>query len=76
MIDLKFERIRSLREDNDFSQAFVGSKINVPQRTYAYYETGERTIPPEVLIAIADFHKTSVDYLLGRTNTKIPYPKK
>ena len=63
-----FRRIRDLREDKDLSQAFVGKAINVPQRTYAYYETGERTIPPQVLIALAKFHNTSVDYLLGLTD--------
>ena len=74
VVDLKFERIRNLREDKDLTQALVGKKINVPQRTYAYYESGERSIPPEVLIAIADFHRTSVDYLLNRTNNQAPYP--
>ena len=44
-----FHRIKDLREDNDMTQAQVGEKINVPQRTYAYYETGERMIPPHVL---------------------------
>ncbi|MCI5735325.1 MAG: helix-turn-helix domain-containing protein, partial [Eubacterium sp.] len=41
-----------------------------PQRTYAYYESGERTIPPEILIALADFYNTSIDYILGRTDKK------
>ena len=61
-------RIRDLREDNDLTQAQVGAKINVPQRTYAYYETGERMIPPHVLCALADLYDVSVDYLLERTN--------
>ena len=61
-------RIRDLREDRDLTQAVVGAAINVPQRTYAYYETGGRMIPPEVLCALADFYGVSVDYLLGRTD--------
>ena len=61
-------RIRDLREDRDLTQAVVGAAINVPQRTYAYYETGGRMIPPEVLCALADFYGVSVDYLLRRTN--------
>jgi len=65
-----FKRIRDLREDKDFSQAFVGKAINVPQRTYAYYETGERMIPPQVLISLAKFHNVSVDYLLGLKDEK------
>lgn len=67
---MKFQRIRDLREDADLTQAQMGKEINLPQRTYAYYESGERTIPPEVLISIAKFHKTSVDYILGLTDIK------
>lgn len=68
--DMKFQRIRDLREDADLTQTEMGRAINLPQRTYAYYESGERTIPPEVLIALAKFHKTSVDYILGLTDKK------
>jgi transcriptional regulator with XRE-family HTH domain len=70
-----YKRIKNLREDNDLTQSQVGEKINIPQRTYAYYESGERTIPPHVLISIAELYKTSVDYLLGLTDEKKPYPK-
>ena len=63
-------RLRDLREDHDMTQAQVGKKINVPQRTYAYYETGERMIPPHVLCALADLYDVSVDYLLERTDKK------
>lgn len=63
-------RIRDLREDADLTQAQVGEAINVPQRTYAYYESGQRMIPPRVLCALADLYHVSVDYLLERTDTK------
>ena len=66
----RYPRIRDLREDADLTQREVGEAINVPQRTYAYYESGQRMIPPEVLCALADFHKVSVDYILGRTDKK------
>lgn len=68
-----YVRIRDIREDHNLTQAQVGAAINVPQRTYSYYETGERMIPPEVLCALADFYQISVDYLLERTNSKAPY---
>ena len=70
-----YERLRALREDSDLTQAAVGGAINVPQRTYAYYENGQRMIPPYILCALADFYKVSVDYLLGRTDEKKPYPR-
>ena len=68
-----YRRIRDLREDMDLTQAEVGRAINIPQRTYSYYETGQRMIPPQVLCALADFYHVSVDYLLGRTDRKEPY---
>lgn len=66
----QYERIRELREDADLTQEKVGRSINVPQRSYAYYESGQRMVPPHVLCALADFYGVSVDYLLGRTNRK------
>ena len=66
----QYQRIRNLREDHDLTQKQVGQAINVPQRTYAYYESGQRMIPPHVLCALADFYHVSVDYLLERTDQK------
>ncbi|MDY3618264.1 helix-turn-helix domain-containing protein [Agathobaculum sp.] len=65
-----YPRIRALREDNDFTQKQIGAVVGVSQRVYAYYESGERMVPPDVLCKLADFYQTSVDYLLGRTDTK------
>ena len=66
----RYRRIRDLREDADLTQREVGEAINVPQRTYAYYESGERMIPPQVLCALADLYKASVDYILERTDER------
>jgi transcriptional regulator with XRE-family HTH domain len=66
----KYERIRELREDADLTQEKIGRAINVPQRSYAYYESGHRMVPPHVLCALADFYGVSVDYILRRTNNK------
>ena len=66
----RYKRIRDLREDHDLTQRAVGEAINVPQRTYAYYESGQRMIPPQVLCALADLYGVSVDYLLERTDDK------
>ena len=64
----KYQRIRDLREDADLTQKQVGEAINVPQRTFAYYESGQRMVPPQVLCALADFYNVSVDYILGRVD--------
>lgn len=66
----RYERIRSLREDADLTQESVGKAVNLPQRTYAYYESGQRMVPPHVLCSLADFYDVSVDYILGRTSNK------
>lgn len=71
-----YQRIRDLREDRDLTQTQVGQAIGVSQRTYSYYENGQRMLPPDILCALADFHRVSVDYLLERTDEKEPYPAK
>lgn len=70
-----YERIRNLREDLDLNQTDIANYLNISQRTYSRYERGERAIPIEILSKLADFHQTSTDYLIGRTNIKKPYKK-
>ncbi len=68
----RYQRIRDLREDRDLTQAQVGAAVGVSQRTYAYYESGQRMLPPEILSALADLYGVSVDYLLERTDDPSP----
>lgn len=70
-----YHRIRELREDNDLTQVYMAKLLNVNQRTYSRYETGEHEISLVSLSKIADFYNVSVDYLLNRTDQKKPYPK-
>ena len=67
---MNLERIRNLREDNDFTQSMIANKLNISQRAYSHYETGTRDIPLTVLIQLADIYDCSIDYLLERTNIK------
>ena len=69
-------RLRDLREDNDMSQAQMAKLLNCSQQTYSRYESHTTEIPLESLIFLAEYYKTSVDYLLGVTNEKKAYPKK
>lgn len=64
MVTMTYRRIRELREKQGLSQARVGSLINFPQRTYAYYESGKRMLPPEVLCALARLYGVTTDYIL------------
>jgi transcriptional regulator with XRE-family HTH domain len=69
-------RLRDLREDRDLKQRDIAELLKVHQTTYSDYELGRLNIPVAVLHTLADFYGVSVDYLLGRTNSKNPYPKK
>lgn len=69
-------RLRDLREDRDLSQTQIAKMLNCSQQTYSRYESHTTEIPLESLIVLAQFYKTSVDYLLGITNVSKPYPKK
>ena len=65
-----FVRLKNLREDHDLSQSDIAKYLNISQRTYSYYETGGRVIPIQILIKLADYYNTSIDYLVNRTNSK------
>lgn len=69
-------RIRDLREDRDLKQKQVAAHLMCDQSLYSKYERGERPLPLEYAEKLADYYGVSVDYLLGRTNEKRPYPKK
>lgn len=72
---MKYKRIKDLREDNDLTQEYLGTILNVSQRTYSRCENNERAIPIEIISKLADFYGTSTDYLIGRTDVMEPYPK-
>ena len=69
-------RLRDLREDKDLKQKDISDLLNIHQTTYSDYELGRLNIPVSSLHILADFYRVSVDYLLGRTNRKEPYPSK
>lgn len=68
-----YQRIRDLREDRDLTQTQVARMLGMSQTGYSKYETGENDIPTQILIKLARFYNTSIDYLLGETNRKERY---
>lgn len=68
-----YNRIRDLREDKDLNQTQVAKYLGMSQTGYSKYETGENDIPTQVLIKLALFYDTSIDYLLGQTDRKERY---
>lgn len=69
---MKFQRIQDLRIDSDLSQKKIGEILHISQRSYSHYETGSRNIPIEMLIRLADYYDTTIDYMVGRTDNKEP----
>ncbi len=70
-----YKRIRELREDKDLLQKDLAKVLHCTQVAYSRYELGTRDIPSEVLIALAEFHNTSIDYIVGITDERKPYKK-
>jgi len=70
-----YPRIRNLREDNDLTQEDLAKFLNISQTTYSRYESGALDIPSQSLIKLAKYYSTSIDYLLGLTNSDKTYPK-
>jgi len=64
-----------LRMDKDLTQSDIAQYLRIKQNTYSRYETDERSMPLEVIDKLADYYGTSIDYLMGRTDEKTPYPK-
>lgn len=67
---MKYRRIRDLREDHDLTQAESADYLNISQRAYSYYELGERSVPIEVFIKLANYYHTTIDYLVNLTDEK------
>lgn len=75
MGDRMYERIRNLREDKDLKQKNLAEVLSIGQTTYSDYELGKLNIPVPMLIRLAKYYNTSIDYLVGITDEKAPYPR-
>ena len=71
-----YYRIRAFREDRDLTQKKIAEILNMSQTGYSKYETGENDIPTRILIELAMYYDTSIDYLLGITDEVKPYKRK
>ena len=69
------EQLRGLREDQDLTQNEIAVMLNVSQNTYSDYEHEKINIPIASLIKLAFFFDTSIDYIVGITREKKPYPR-
>ena len=74
-IILNIQRLKEIREDKDLKQSDVANALGIKQQQYSEYEIGKRLIPINYLYDLAIFYDTSIDYLVGKTDVRIPYPK-
>lgn len=71
-----YKRIRDLREDHDLNQTELAKILGMSQTGYSKYETGENDLPTAILIKLARFYNTSIDYILGETDEPKRYSNK
>ena len=76
VINVDITRLKEIREDRDYKQKDIAKLLHTTQQQYSKYELGIRVIPIEQLEKLADFYNLSIDYMIGRTNERKPYPKK
>lgn len=72
---MKIERLKEIREDNGYTQKDIAKVLNTTQQQYSKYELGIQIIPLEKINILANLYQTSIDYLIGRTDVRKPYPK-
>ena len=68
-------RIKDLREDNDLLQKNIADVLGVTQAHYSRIEQGIYELSYDGLKKLAKFYNTSIDYIVGLTNSKEPYPR-
>lgn len=73
---MKYERIRNIRIDRGLTQTEIAKVLNIKQNTYSQYEIGVLNYPLDIVIQLAVFYQTSVDYLVGLTDNPNPYERK
>ena len=75
-MNINISRIKEIREDRDLYQSDIAKVLNITQSQYSLYENGIRLIPMDKLAMLAKYYNTSVDYLIGLTDERKPYPRK
>ena len=73
---MQFQRFEDLRVDHDKTQAEIAEYLGCQREVYRRYEKGTRQMPIDFLIKLALFYDVSIDFLLGLTDVKKPYPRK
>ncbi len=68
------ERLKQLRKEKHVTQVQVAEALKQTPRAYQYYEAGQNIPEFSNLLALADFFDVSLDYLVGRSETRERQP--
>jgi len=68
-------RLKEIREENKLLQKDIANMLEISQQFYSRYEKEEVKVPIKLYIKLAEYYNTSIDYLVGITDEKKPYPK-
>lgn len=60
-----FPRLRDLREDAELTQQQIADILNISRAGYQNYEKGDRELPAWAAVKLAEYYKTTSDYILG-----------
>ena len=72
---MNIDRLKEIRQDRDLQQIDIAKVLKTSQVQYSRYERGIRVMPVDKIAKLAKFYDVSIDYLLGLTDIRKPYPK-
>ena len=75
VIQLNIDRLKEIRQDRDLQQIDIAKVLKTSKVKYSRYERGIRVMPVDKIAKLAKFYDVSIDYLLGLTDIRKPYPK-
>lgn len=67
------ERLKALREDHDYTQAYIGELLHKSQQGYNHIETGRAELKIEDLAVLCQLYQVSADYIIGLIDQQKPY---
>lgn len=70
-----YNRLKILRKENNLTQKDISKILEISQSLYSLYESGKKNIPISIFSKLAKKYNTSIDFLIGDTDLRIPFSK-
>ena len=71
-----YTRIKELRIQHHYTQKQVANDLGLSRSTYSNMENGKTRVSIKILLKLAVYYNTSVDYLIGLTKNPVPHGRK